>query len=271
MYKLNSEFYAQNLEDIDDELYQGDYNRPTSQYVASQDEYYRERNKENRPLMNQIADDIGGGKSHQAQEKQSAKRTQSIMSNGRLNIERLTLIGNDDEAGSSIFKNTRAVSEENEDPSEDNGFEEDRRPHDSSRRRALPPPREERAVFKKRRSNDDERETIARNPNSRANGAQQGPRPIIEEDAQEEDNEPPPTFREINQVARLEGLKSRLGKEKPQQRKRWTLNDERYFVEAVEEHGCKWSVLAKLPGWDTRRNQVAIKDKGRNMKVAFLK
>jgi len=58
-----------------------------------------------------------------------------------------------------------------------------------------------------------------------------------------------------------------------QSRTPWSDNDEALLIQYIEEHGCSWAFIAKLPGWDlVRRNfQVQLKDKARNIKVSYLK
>jgi hypothetical protein len=56
-----------------------------------------------------------------------------------------------------------------------------------------------------------------------------------------------------------------------QKRVFWTGADEDHLVRLIEEYGTSWSVIAKLGGFQTNRDQVALKDKARNMKVSYLK
>jgi hypothetical protein len=43
------------------------------------------------------------------------------------------------------------------------------------------------------------------------------------------------------------------------------------LIEAIEQFGCSWSLIAKNVEFEDDRDQIALKDKARNMKVAFLK
>jgi hypothetical protein len=80
---------------------------------------------------------------------------------------------------------------------------------------------------------------------------------------------PPPSFQAVSIAARHAVMQTT---ERPiQKRTFWTGADEDRLVRLVEEHGTSWSVIAKLGGFQTFRDQVALKDKARNMKVAYLK
>jgi hypothetical protein len=108
-------------------------------------------------------------------------------------------------------------------------------------------------------------------PGARAR-QQASSRQIDEDEDEDTDDEspPPPTAREVGQAARVEALKSRMGRAKPQYRRFWTDKDTEYFIDAVGRYGCSWSVIEKLPDWEIKRNQVALKDKGRNLKTQYL-
>lgn len=60
---------------------------------------------------------------------------------------------------------------------------------------------------------------------------------------------------------------------KVQVRTPWSRHDEELLVQLIGELGCSWSILAKDDRWDLKRAnmQVDLKDKARNMKVAMLK
>jgi hypothetical protein len=64
-----------------------------------------------------------------------------------------------------------------------------------------------------------------------------------------------------------------LSQRKVQVRRPWSRHDEELLIRYIGEHGCSWSFIAKLPGWDLMRDnmQVDLKDKARNLKVAILK
>ena len=73
-----------------------------------------------------------------------------------------------------------------------------------------------------------------------------------------------------NKAGRL--VKARL----PQQRLRWTDDEVTRLVELIERHGVSWSTLLELDRQDENpklqdRDQVALKDKARNIKMDFLK
>lgn len=64
-----------------------------------------------------------------------------------------------------------------------------------------------------------------------------------------------------------------LSQRKVQVRRPWSRHDEELLIRYIGEYGCSWSYIAKLPSWELMRDnmQVDLKDKARNLKVAFLK
>lgn len=51
----------------------------------------------------------------------------------------------------------------------------------------------------------------------------------------------------------------------------WSEADSELLVHRIEEYGCAWAMIHKLGNWEHERDQVALKDRARNMKVTFLK
>lgn len=78
-----------------------------------------------------------------------------------------------------------------------------------------------------------------------------------------------PSFQEVAIAARLAVMQS--SQHQTQRRTFWTAKDEDHLANLIEEHGTSWAMLERIGGFETPRNQVALKDKARNMKVAFLK
>jgi hypothetical protein len=153
--------------------------------------------------------------------------------------------------------------------SEDEGFEQDQRTIDvqkkrkdapiSSRRSVIVhPPIPDRARFPKR------------------------PRVTSERLASEEEDEPDAiasmshvpssNYREVNQISKN---LSRLNPPKPQTRKKWSSLEEEHLISLIQEVGCSWARIKKLDEEQrdilALRDQVALKDKARNMKYDYLK
>ncbi|RKF62005.1 putative myb dna-binding domain protein [Erysiphe neolycopersici] len=81
-----------------------------------------------------------------------------------------------------------------------------------------------------------------------------------------------PTISQISTVARQMTAQSRMASSGVQIRIPWSHNDEKLLLSGIEKYGCSWSSLSNIiKGWDRKRDQVALKDKARNMKVSFLK
>lgn len=81
-----------------------------------------------------------------------------------------------------------------------------------------------------------------------------------------------PNISRISTVARKMTAQSRMASSGVQIRIPWSHNDEKLLLDGIEKYGCSWSSLSNIiKGWDRKRDQVALKDKARNMKVSFLK
>ena len=56
-----------------------------------------------------------------------------------------------------------------------------------------------------------------------------------------------------------------------QTRKPWSLEDENHLVDLIENYGTSWSILLQQSDFEREETQVGLKDKARNLKVAFMK
>jgi len=279
---LSDDFVLPNMGDDEDSKFPMAVSpRPTAEYMASVEGYSNERNKENRPagrktisrsLLDRQSnaekvswDTQEGDKrpvslSHQAPSgKQSQKPVKRSMLDRQPDAVRERWSSQESDVGPSTGKRSRPdPEEEEEEASEDEGFEQDRRIPDPSRKRKLPPVRQNspmrdnpRASKRARVSSEDATET-----------------PVDDDDG--EMGTPAPTARQISQLAINAGIRARLSSQ-PQKRTPWSDEDTDYLIAGIEQYGAKWSVLWKLGGWQVERGQVALKDKGRNLKVMFLK
>lgn len=77
-------------------------------------------------------------------------------------------------------------------------------------------------------------------------------------------------YKKANEVARFRNSSQIKG---PQKRVAWTNEETEALINLIEEHGISWAFLKQQDGLDKleRRDQVALKDKARNMKFDFLK
>ncbi|EPQ65381.1 Bgt-4563 [Blumeria graminis f. sp. tritici] len=92
------------------------------------------------------------------------------------------------------------------------------------------------------------------------------------ESSEYEDEIESPKATMINTVTRGITVRPRTTSSGVQTRTPWSHDDEQLLREGIETYGCRWSYLSTiLEGWDRRRDQVALKDKARNMKVSYVK
>lgn len=111
-------------------------------------------------------------------------------------------------------------------------------------------------------------------------------RPIQQEDDEEDDigeavaqqnyNSVPPQSQIQNYKRVNSSAKTRMAErpKKVQSRKAWTDLETETLLNLIEEHGTSWGSLKKIDGKNGNlayRDQVALKDKARNMKLDFLK
>lgn len=177
--------------------------------------------------------------------------------------------------------------EQMSDASQDGGFQQDMRPNDVNSRRnfthlnqhsvaepgAALPRAQKRAGAPKE----------TRNPKRRPRRSE---RPIQQEDDEEDDFREAvtqqnynniPTQSQIQNYKRVNAsAKTRMAErpKKVQSRKAWTDVETETLLNLIEEHGTSWISLKKIDGNNGKlanRDQVALKDKARNMKLDFLK
>ncbi|KAI0020610.1 hypothetical protein F4780DRAFT_355596 [Xylariomycetidae sp. FL0641] len=75
--------------------------------------------------------------------------------------------------------------------------------------------------------------------------------------------------RALSQRARENRLRNGA-KRPPKRRVRWTAAEEQRLLDLIQTVGCRWSELEKAGGFENSRDQQAIRDKARNMKVEYL-
>lgn len=168
----------------------------------------------------------------------------------------------------------QAIEEEEEgNVTEDEGFQEDRRIIDDTRRRHAPPAPRRAPVgppAKKVRVENQEY-----NPSPQLDSEEEG---LVAHVANAVSSIPSTDYRVVNAIAKDN---TRLIPPKIQTRTRWTPTEEDALVDYIRRLGCSWSRIKKEdsddtddkvpPRWLDGRDQVALKDKARNMKFDFIK
>jgi hypothetical protein len=78
------------------------------------------------------------------------------------------------------------------------------------------------------------------------------------------------SYEEVRSTARI--AQQKKGPKKPQSRVFWDNDETNALIELIEEHGTSWSFLLQEGGhrFDEKRDQTALKDKARNIKVEYL-
>ncbi len=224
----------QTLEDVDgeDEGLAPAASRPNDEYNRHLENYLAEKNKENLP-----------------QTKRTAKKSMLDHQPGARKV---------------------LWSDEREDESEDEGFQDDQRIPDPNRRaqgdrppkRAREPPLENDASDESQTQGNHKRQKRHRQPSTTPH--RNGP---VEHDWDDNDIR----YTQVAAIAKVATQKAISASYVPQRRKKWTENDEHYLKENIIKHGTRWALISQLDGWEDEHDQVALKDKARNMKVGYIK
>ena len=175
-----------------------------------------------------------------------------------------------------------------QDPSPDVGFQIDTRSVDVISRRVTKPSNNRRIV--ERVDNAPRAQKRARQP-SETQSPRKRPtatRRTVEPDEEEDGirgavrqhnstNAPPPTQLENFKKANSDNkLRTSDKAKKPQSRKAWTDKETEALIDLISEHGTSWALLKTIDEKNggkklASRDQIALKDKARNMKLDFLK
>lgn len=253
--------------------------KPTQHFTNTWKAYSNDKNKENRPesvgpqpkrrlvdrapdarkmKWHDVIEESNGGPSNQQHSRSERGDTEEL--NG----------------GSSNRKRSHDDSED----SEETGFEKDTRDH-------IPPRRE--PADKRRRVQstalDDDADSSRRS--QQQGHAREEARPQVtrrerekraaeldddeDEDEDEDREDQRVRFSQVASVARSNTQRVKIPNSRTQKRVAWSPADEQLLVDLVEEFGCSWSLIQKRGGFEHDRDQVALKDKARNMKVSFIK
>ena len=174
--------------------------------------------------------------------------------------------------------------------SADLDFEQDRRVPDPTRRRRPPPgppakrhrahsislDEDEAASRSSQERVEEQLQTQKRREEAKRRAASRERRAVQVEDEgelyEEEDQEEAKIpFSQISIDARVETIKAKMPTARTQRRTPWSAADQERLIDLIVEYGCSWSFIQKRGGFEVDRDQVALKDKARNMKVAFIK
>jgi hypothetical protein len=260
--------------DVDDEY--GEQPRSAEEYAKVWTSYSNERNKENRPApKRRLVDPQPGARQMRWVDSQDTEAGPST--NKRKYQEPAEEENEEEEA-------EEEEEEEEDEVSEDEGFQQDHRVADPARRLVAPKARRQSPVRDapsppkrqtiERSRNDSDREAARRQQTRAESATRAGARREVVDEEEDEDDDayPPPTFPQASVVARVNvaHAQSRMGRE-PQKRIPWSEEDSIRLIDAIEQFGCSWSLIAKNVDFDHPRDQVALKDKARNMKVTYLK
>ncbi|KAE9990459.1 hypothetical protein EG327_001361 [Venturia inaequalis] len=164
-------------------------------------------------------------------------------------------------------------ADEDEDVSQDEGFQNDSR--DIGNRSQRRPPASVASLSNGRPSQPSppKRARIAsqttKTSDARAlRGSPPGP------DSQEDDIPDSTNHRQVKAMAKRNVALAKMGVA-PRKRKEWTAAEERQLQSLIIDYGTSWAQLKAIDVEDENlladRDQVALKDKARNMKLAFLK
>jgi hypothetical protein len=252
--------------------------RPTADYVRPWAAYRNERNKENRPTAKPNT------KPSMLDPQPGAHRvawdSQDNVAGPSTNKRQHQATTEDEEEGEEEQEEPEEEreEEEEEEESEDGGFEQDRRVPDPSRRapasikRRQSPVQDSPSPPKRQHVEHLVGRVVARRRQQRAGttASQVSARPESINGDEDVEDHPPPTATQVAARARLVGIQSRINKE-PQRRTPWSPIDEQRLIDGIEEFGCSWSLISKNIDFDFPRDQVALKDKARNLKVNYLK
>jgi Myb-like DNA-binding domain len=254
--------------------------RSAEEYAQVWAGYSNERNKENRPApKRRLLDRQPGARQMRWEDSQDDEAGPST--NKRKYQEPVEQANEEEEEEA---EEERREEEEEDEISEDEGFQQDHRVPDPARRLAAPAARRQSPVqdapsspkrqqIERPRGNSD-REAARRRQQRPESAARASVRREVDNENEDEDEEdyPPPTFPQASLVARVNDAhaRSRMNRE-PQRRVAWSEADSDRLIDGIEQFGCSWSLIAKNVNFDHPRDQVALKDKARNMKVTYLK
>jgi len=163
--------------------------------------------------------------------------------------------------------------EEESEHGEDEGFQEDERAPDPHKRMAAPPAARRRPIpatlpSPKRARVQSEAE---RQPDDALQASTSYAARVDEHEEFEDDESvaSPPMPTQVRITARINT--QRVKPATTQKRTPWSASDEDLLINLMADYGCSWSMIQQVGRFEREVNQVALKDKARNLKVNYLK
>lgn len=90
-------------------------------------------------------------------------------------------------------------------------------------------------------------------------------------DGNDRNNQSPPPFTQVSIGAKINTQRAKQAVLQPQKRTPWSTRDSNHLIDLIAEYGCSWSLLQKFARFERGEvGQVALKDRARNIKVAYL-
>ncbi|KAG9229872.1 hypothetical protein BJ875DRAFT_473715 [Amylocarpus encephaloides] len=178
----------------------------------------------------------------------------------------------DDEPIAIVTSGQGRVNTQSSDESEDQGYEVDHRVPNPSRRHAPAPNSRSVSRHNQDASRERPRPEVQDEDEFLQASARDSEQDIVE-DLEAEEDVPPPSTAEVRVAARDRTIRAKIAANPGEIRHRlpWSLADEQQLTQLIEQYGCKWSFIFNRGDWEDERNQGALKDKARNLKVAWLK
>ena len=241
--------------------------RSSADYLSTWDAHARDKNKENRPLPGQ---ETGRTVKRFLDRQANAQKIQWSSQDSQQSEENV--------AGPSKRKHAQAESDD--DDSQDEGFQADQRnPNLNLRvtapagRRVSPAPVRRPSPKRARVQEEDETAAAARRRRQKDEAESQASarQEASEDESDYEEERPRPSATQVTIMAKRETALAKQRTAEVQKRTAWSIADTELLQDRIEELGCSWSAIHKAGGFETERDQVGLKDKARNMKVAFLK
>lgn len=184
----------------------------------------------------------------------------------------------------SFKRPAETISDDDEQPSEDEGFEIDKQAHKPIRRAQAPVPQSRlpaqptQSQPKRARvdieDDGDDAEDYVRILAAAHRRQQEALKAMAQASASQGSADtlaPSSTYRAVNEVAKA--VVARKAPQQMQTRVPWSEHDSELLLNAIAEYGSKYSTIVKDMGHLFERDvdQVKLKDKARNMKTDFLK
>jgi hypothetical protein len=264
--------------------------RSAEEYAQAWAGYSNERNKENRPApKRRLLDPQPGARQMRWEDSQNDEAGPPT---NKRKYQEPVEEGNEEEEAEEERREEGEDEISEDEISEDEGFQQDHRVPDPTRRLAAPAARRQSPVqdvpspskrqqIERPRGNSDRGAAHRRQQRAESTAQVSARREVgnADEDEDEDEDEedypedyPPPTFPQASIVAKMNDAhaRSRMNRE-PQKRVTWSEADSNRLIDGIEQFGCSWSLIAKNVNFDHPRDQVALKDRARNMKVTYLK